>query len=106
MTSRDALNELENDSIFLLLRGPRAVESLDIVPKNYGNSSRFVAGLNNSVKRAVRTKLENIKSLRLSYKGRVRLLLHTIKPIQAGETLYFDYNGSPFQEYPTDHFVP
>ena len=35
----------------------------------------------------------------------MRLLLHTIKPIQAGETLYFDYNGSAFHEYPTEHFV-
>jgi hypothetical protein len=43
--------------------------------------------------------------MRFSYKGRVRILLHTIKPIQAGETLYFDYNGSAFHEYPTEHFV-
>jgi len=28
-----------------------------------------------------------------------------VKPIQAGETLYFDYNGGLFHEYPTEHFV-
>ena len=49
MNSRDALNELENDSIFSLLRGARAIESLDIVPQKYGNISRFFAGLNNTL---------------------------------------------------------
>ena len=46
-----------------------------------------------------------MRSLRFSYKGRVRLLLYTCKPIQAGETLYFNYNGSAFHEYPTEHFT-
>jgi [histone H3]-lysine27 N-methyltransferase len=75
------------------------------VPQLYGNISRFFLGINNDYKRHYGSaKLENVKCMRFSYKGRVRLLLYTSKPIQAGETLYFNYNGSNY-EYPTDHFV-
>ena len=42
---------------------------------------------------------------RFNYKGRVRVLMYTSKGIQAGETLYLDYNGGQLHEYPTDHFV-
>lgn len=55
------------------------------MPERYGNISRFFLGINNELKRKGGYKtLENVKSLRFSYKGRVRLLLHTTKPIQAG----------------------
>lgn len=51
MTARNALNYEENDSIFLLVRGARSSESLDIVPEKYGNISRFFSGINNKHKK-------------------------------------------------------
>lgn len=68
----------------MLIKCHRSIESLDIVPEKYGNISRFFSGINNNLKRSSWSRLENIKSLRFSYKGRVHLLLYTIKPIQAG----------------------
>jgi [histone H3]-lysine27 N-methyltransferase len=101
MKSREALNYEDNDSIFMLVRGSRCKDSIDIVPEKYSNIARFFSGINNTLKRAQFAKLENIKSLRFSYGNRTHLLLYAIKPIQASETLYFDYNGSAFHEYPT-----
>ncbi len=57
MRSREALNYEENDSIFLLVRGARSRSSLDIVPQKYGNISRFFAGINNTLKRSLASKL-------------------------------------------------
>lgn len=82
MKSRDALNHEENDSIFMLVKTNRSAQSLDVVPEQYGNISRFFSGINNSCRRKW-SKLENIKALRFSYRGKVHILLYTKKEIQA-----------------------
>jgi hypothetical protein len=77
--------------------------SLDIVPHSFGNIGRFFSGINNNDRNS--KKLINVKALRFSYKGRVRILFYTGKNIQAGDELYFDYNGGIFHEYPTQNFT-
>jgi hypothetical protein len=99
MCNRTSLFYSNNDSIFMLIRNVSSKKSLDIVPEKYSNISRFFSGINNSEKNS--RKLINITTIRFNYKGRVRIIFYASKNIQAGDILYFDYNGSPFNEYPT-----
>lgn len=89
----------------MLLRAASSSRSLEIVPSHYGNISRFFSEINNEKVRKGFSKRENIQAIKFAYQGRVRVLFYAKKPIQADEKLYFNYNGSAFQEYPTEHFV-
>ena len=83
-----------------LLKTTRSATSLDIAAKRYGNMARYFAGINNSDPKS--KSLENVLALRFLYLGRVRVLFYTKRDIEAGETMYFDYNGGKvFEEYPT-----
>ena len=92
----------QNDSVFMLIKNSSSSLSLDIVPFNFGNIARFFSGINNENKEG--KKILNVEAMRFSYKGRVRIIFYAKKNIQAGDGLYFDYNGSPFHEYPTENF--
>jgi hypothetical protein len=48
MDARKSLMQEQNDSIFMLIKNPKSVKSLDIVPNQYCNISRFLLGINNS----------------------------------------------------------
>jgi SET domain-containing protein len=78
----------------MLIKNPRSALSLDIVPHDFGNIARFFSGINNQNKES--RKLLNVAAKRFSYKGRVRIIFYALKNIQAGDELFFDYNGSPF----------
>jgi hypothetical protein len=78
----------------MLIKSISSKKSLDIVPNKFSNISRFFSGINNADKNA--KKLINIQTIRFNYKGRVRIIFYASKNIQAGDLLYFDYNGSPF----------
>jgi hypothetical protein len=43
--------------------------------------------------------------MKFKYRGRVRVLFYAKKHIEAGETLYINYNAGGFGEYPTEHFT-
>ena len=45
-----------------------------------------------------------MQAKKFSYKGRVRIIFYALKDIQAGDELFYDYNGGLFHEYPTDNF--
>jgi hypothetical protein len=92
----------KNDSIFMLIKNSRSSLSLDIVPHHFGNIARFFSGINNQNREG--KKLLNVEAMRFSYQGRIRIIFYAKKNIQAGDELFFDYNGSPFQEYPTESF--
>ena len=100
--ARDSLYH-RNDSIMSLVRASRSSSSFDICPVLYGNISKFVSGINNRMRNW--RYIENVLTLRFMFEGRVRLLFFAKRDIKAGETLYINYNGGAFQEYPTEHFV-
>jgi hypothetical protein len=81
-----------NDSIFILLKNMRSSLSLDIVPNQFGNIGRFFLGINNTDKTAA--KRINVATVRFVLDGKVRIAFYTKSNIQAGDLLYFDYNGS------------
>jgi hypothetical protein len=39
--------------------------------------------------------------MKFKYQGRARVLFYVKRNIQAGDTLFIDYNGGGFDEYPT-----
>ena len=104
MNSKEVVKEQNrNDSVFRLVVGNESKSSLDVCPINYSNISRFISGINNSLK--YHRSLENVRSVRFAYKGRIRIVIIAKREIAAGEILYLDYNGGLEYEYPTHHFT-
>lgn len=70
----------------------RSSLSLDIVPNHFSNIGRFFLGINNTDKKAQQH--INVATVRFALDNRVRIAFYTKSNIQAGDVLYFDYNGS------------
>lgn len=49
--------------------------------------------------------MENVRTLRFLFENKVRLLFYAKADIMKGETLYINYNGGAFHEYPTNDFI-
>ena len=47
----------------------------------------------------------NVRAVRFSYLGRIRIIFIAKKDIKKGETLFLNYNAGTYEEYPTDNFV-
>jgi integrase len=74
-----------------------------IVPDSVGNIARFISGVNNSRKEdASRV---NVLSMKCNIDDNIHILLFACKTIEAGDVLYYDYNGGDLQEYQTDRFI-
>jgi len=65
--------------------------SLVIDPSKAGNIARFLNGVNNANPRSLRK--VNVRSRRFVLDGRCRVALFTSRPVDAGETLCYDYNA-------------
>jgi hypothetical protein len=50
MDVRRSLMQEQNDSIFMLIKNPRSIKSLDVVPNKFCNIGRYLLGINNSNK--------------------------------------------------------
>ena len=72
-----------------------------IVPDKRANLGRFLSGINNAKKSK---KDQNVKSIRMSIMGSIRVLLYASRNIKKGETLKYDYNEGG-DDYPTEDFV-
>ena len=77
-----------NDSIMELKYGTNADESLSIIPIKYTNIARFINGTKKG-----KEEMANVQSRRVYALGRPAVILYTIKPIQKGESLQYDYNA-------------
>lgn len=74
-----------------LLVSDFASRSLDIIPINFGNFSRFISGVPNKKRHLV-----NIQTLTFAYKGRLHIIFYTSKDIERHQVLYIDYNSGLF----------
>jgi len=86
-----------------LIRHPSSSLSLVICPEKQGNIARFLSGINNNDKKAI--KKQNVNSSRYDIDGKVHVLLYASKSIKKGEILYYDYNAGGSALYPTENFV-
>ena len=100
---RDTLMKVNNDSIFTLLVTGSSTNDLNITPSRFGNMSRFISGVNNVKKEHL--KIVNVKAIRFSFCGRVRIMFIAKRNIHKGDILYLNYNGGTYEEYPTEDFV-
>ena len=95
--------KVNNDSIFTLLVTGSSTNDLNITPSRFGNMSRFISGVNNVKKEHL--KIVNVKAIRFSFCGRVRIMFIAKRNIHKGDILYLNYNGGTYEEYPTEDFV-
>ena len=86
-----------------LLKTSSSQTSLVIYPANRANIARFISGINNFDKNAM--KKQNVLSIRYDIDGKVHVLLYASKIIRKGEVLYYDYNAGSNGTYPTEDFI-
>lgn len=80
-----------SDSIMTLLETNNATSTLVIIPEKQGNIAKYLSGINNQRKES-KMRQQNVISQRFNIRGQARVLLITARKIEAGETLYYDYN--------------
>lgn len=91
---RDTLTKVDNDSIFTLLVTGSSKEDLNITPSLFGNMSRFICGVNNFSRENIKS--INVKAVRFSYKGRMRIIFIAKRDIRKGDTLFLNYNAGTY----------
>lgn len=84
-------DEIRSDSLMVLLQTGDKKTSLIIDPTRAGNIARFLSGINN--RSLLSRRKANVRTLRFSIDGRVRVALFTSKRIEPGEKLQYDYNA-------------
>jgi len=91
VTTVERSGETSSDSLMVLLNTDDPKTSLVIDPSKAGNIARFLNGVNNANPRSLRK--VNVRSRRFVLDGRCRVALFTSRPVDAGETLCYDYNA-------------
>lgn len=78
--------------------------NLSINASKYANIARFISGVNTT--KAGWTKLENVKSQRNEFNGRVRIIFTARRDIKKGELLRLNYNSqTKMKLFPDEEFL-